>query len=78
MYDGMRLIRKENGEIQFTETGLSGIAVMQLSNRMKERKPYQIRLNLFPQLSSSQLTDMLYGSSVNLPTPSWRIFSRDY
>jgi len=73
LYDGDRFIRKESGEIQFTDYGLSGIAVMQLSGYLSPgsgiRKP-EIRLDLFPHLSTEELTEVLRGHSRALPTVS--------
>ncbi len=60
LYVGDKQIAKEDGEIQFTEQGLSGIAVMQLSNRMRKTQAnYSIHLNLFPQMEKEQLMKML-------------------
>jgi len=62
LYDGSRLIRTEAGEIQFTDYGLSGIAIMQLSGMMKPnrlRRP-EIYLDLFPQLSEKELLTLLH------------------
>ena len=73
LYDGDRFIHKESGEIQFTDYGLSGIAVMQLSGYLSPgsgiRKP-EIRLDLFPHLSVEELTEALRGHSRALPTVS--------
>ncbi len=60
LYDGDTLLAKEDGEIQFTETGLSGIAVMQLSNRMRGKGNYRIRLDLFPQFEKAEVEKLLY------------------
>lgn len=60
LYEKDRLIASEEGEIQFTEQGISGIAVMQLSNRMRGKcSAYRIRLNLFPQLDKKALYELL-------------------
>ena len=73
LYDGSRLIHKESGEIQFTDYGLSGIAIMQLSGYLSPdsgiRKP-EIRLDLFPHLRAEELTALLRGHSRALPTGS--------
>ena len=70
LYDGDRFIHKESGEIQFTDYGLSGIAVMQLSGYLSPgsgiRKP-EIRLDLFPHLTTEGLTHLLRSHSRALP-----------
>jgi len=52
LYDGERLIHAESGEVQFTDYGLSGIAVMQLSGHLGQQRKLRkghIRLDLFPK-----------------------------
>lgn len=66
LYEQDRLIKSEDGEVQFTEQGLSGIAVMQLSNHMRKKNAaYSIHLNLFPQLNREELSEMI-GSRIRL------------
>lgn len=55
LYDGERLIHKESGEIQFTDYGISGIAVFQLSGFLKRVNQASIVLDLFPQWSEEEL-----------------------
>lgn len=62
LYDGNRLIRTESGEIQFTDQGLSGIAIMQLSGMLRPgylHRP-EIILDLFPHLSEKELLTLLH------------------
>ncbi len=59
LYEKDRLLAKEEGEIQFTEAGLSGIAVMQLSNRMRGKGDYRVCLNLFAQMTREEVFAML-------------------
>lgn len=62
LYDGETLCARERGEIQFTDYGLSGIAVMQLSGLLAPgRGPKQpaIELDLFPQWDEAELTARL-------------------
>lgn len=70
LYDGGRLIHRESGEIQFTDYGLSGIAVMQLSGYLSPnsgiRDP-EIHLDLFPHLTEEALTALLRSHSRALP-----------
>ena len=60
--DGEKLIAREEGEVQFTEQGLSGIVIMQLSNYLKPkgglRRPV-LHLNLFPALPQNELAELL-------------------
>ena len=51
LYDGDKRIHTERGEVQFTDYGLSGIAVMQLSGHLGQQRKLRkghIRLDLFP------------------------------
>jgi len=70
LFDSSRFLRRESGEIQFTDYGLSGIAVMQLSGLLAPnsgiRQP-EISLDLFPQCSHSELTQLLRSHSRALP-----------
>lgn len=62
LYDGETAIHTETGEIQFTDYGLSGIAIMQLSGWLGTQHGVaspQIQLNLFPQYSVHALHTML-------------------
>ena len=61
LFCGAECLRKESGEIQFTDYGLSGIAVMQLSCRIGPgTKPEKLRieLDLFPSLDTAALTQL--------------------
>jgi len=52
LYDAEKLIHTESGEVQFTDYGLSGIAVMQLSGHLGQQRKLRkghIRLDLFPK-----------------------------
>lgn len=77
LWDGNTKIHQESGEIQFTEYGLSGIAVMQLSGWMgqqrKLRKP-ELRLNLFPQWEEQALVDFLHQRGQRMPNANIRAF----
>lgn len=55
LYDGEKLIHAESGEVQFTDYGLSGIAVMQLSGHLGQQRKLRkghIRLDLFPKFET--------------------------
>ena len=60
--DGEKFVASEEGEVQFTEQGLSGIVIMQLSNYLKPkgglRRPI-LHLNLFPAYHLDALTELL-------------------
>ncbi|MBQ8647064.1 MAG: aminoacetone oxidase family FAD-binding enzyme [Oscillospiraceae bacterium] len=65
-----RPLRTERGEVQFTEYGLSGIAVMQLSGLLRPGgKPVerQISLNLFPGEETDALAARLAARAKALP-----------
>ena len=70
LFDGDRPLRTEPGEIQFTDYGLSGIAVMQLSCLLSPaggiRRP-RLELDLFPHLSEKELLTLLHRHSRALP-----------
>lgn len=57
LFEKDRLIRTEKGEIQFTDYGLSGIAVMQLSRLCHAGSI--LSLDLFPELKKEELYNML-------------------
>ena len=58
LYIDGRFVRRDAGEVQFTEGGLSGIVVFQLSHlaveAMRQKRKAEIRLNFLPDMSSSQ------------------------
>lgn len=59
LYDGEILLASDIGEVQFNETGLSGIPVLQLSLRAPQAKDPRIALDLLPQLPQAELTALL-------------------
>ena len=62
LLDGDRVLAEEIGEVQFTDYGLSGICIMQLSGLLapgrRLRDPV-VELDLFPELSEMDLTRLL-------------------
>ena len=62
LLDGDRVLAEEMGEVQFTDYGLSGICIMQLSGLLapgrRPRAPV-VELDLFPELSEMDLTRLL-------------------
>ena len=61
LYDGDKCIHTERGEVQFTDYGLSGIAVMQLSGHLGQQRKLRkghIRLDLFPGFEKEEYLAM--------------------
>lgn len=70
LYDGTVPLHTEIGEIQFTDYGISGIAIMQLSGWLGAQHGIHgpnIQLNLFPQYTESELARMLTDRAAHLP-----------
>lgn len=66
LFDGENLIHTETGEIQFTENGLSGIAIMQLSGFLSPKRRFKapvIALDLFPSLTKDELAALILSRS---------------
>ena len=62
LLDGDRVLAEEMGEVQFTDYGLSGICIMQLSGLLAPgRSPRvpAVELDLFPELSEMDMTRLL-------------------
>ena len=69
LYDGDRLLAREEGEVQFTDYGLSGICIMQLSGLLapgRGPKRPAVALDLFPALDEAALA-ALFASRAALP-----------
>lgn len=69
-YAGDRLIREEEGEILFTDYGISGPPILQISRKVieelnKENKPF-ISLDVFPALSKIELYEILQDRFIKL------------
>lgn len=61
LYDAEKLIHRESGEVQFTDYGLSGIAVMQLSGHLGQQRKLRrghIRIDLFPGFETPEYLAM--------------------
>ena len=59
LLDGSRVLTTETGEVQFTDYGLSGICIMQLSGLLapgRSPKAPAVELDLFPALDEAELT----------------------
>ncbi len=62
LLDGDRVLAEETGEVQFTDYGLSGICIMQLSGLLAPGRRLRlpaVELDLFPELSEIDLTRLL-------------------
>ena len=69
LYAGNTPLRVETGEVQFTDYGISGIAVMQLSGLLRPGCPknLSIGVNVFPQMETNQLAALLRSRAALLP-----------
>ena len=58
LFEDGKEVRKEEGELQHNETGISGICVMQLSNRVvrgiENNKKEEISINYVKSLASNK------------------------
>lgn len=73
LLDGNRVLAQENGEVQFTDYGLSGICIMQLSGLLTPKHgPAHpaIELDLFPALSEEELLALFTARCSALPGDS--------
>ncbi|PKK39839.1 NAD(FAD)-utilizing dehydrogenase [Clostridiaceae bacterium JG1575] len=63
LWSGDTLLHEEQGEVLFTDYGLSGPPILQLSRwislRLAEEGPQKITLNLFPESSKEELLQLL-------------------
>ena len=70
LLDGSRLLDAETGEIQFTDYGLSGICIMQLSGLLapgRGPKHPAVELDLFPAFSEPELSAFFETRPAALP-----------
>ena len=68
LLDGARVLACENGEVQFTDYGLSGICIMQLSGLLapgRSPKHPAVELDLFPAVPETELA-ALFAARVPL------------
>ena len=64
LYDGNTAVKQEHGELQLTDYGLSGIAIMQLSRLCT--KESSIKVDLMPDFSKEELSEFLIERTNNL------------
>lgn len=50
---------EEKGQIQLRKDGISGIVVFNLSARMKDEKPFDVEIELLPEISQKEIEEML-------------------
>ena len=76
LWEGSRLLAREEGEIQFAEYGLSGICVMQLSGLLAPGRGPQdpaVSVDLFPQWEEEALAGFLAARGGGKPAlPFWQ------
>ena len=79
LLDGTRTLAEETGEVQFTDYGLSGICIMQLSGLLapgRGPKHPVIELDLFPSVPEAELTALFTARLPQLagdaPEDFWR------
>ena len=60
LYLGNKLLRSESGEVLFTDYGLSGPPVLQLSCTATHLKSPEIALDFFPEYEEKKLLGLLY------------------
>ena len=66
-YDGNTLIKSETGDLLFTEFGVSGSAVFQVSGHLAKAKNPIIKIEFLPELNKEELTNVLLKRQSNLP-----------
>lgn len=59
LYVNNKFVAEERGEIQFTDKGLSGICVFDLTRYMREDCGYEINIDLYPDFTWTELFDKL-------------------
>lgn len=60
LYADSRLLCEECGEIQFTDKGISGIPVMNLSHHCKDNKNLSLSVDLCEEISFNELREQIY------------------
>lgn len=59
LYDNEKLVKEEYGEIQFTESSLSGICVFNLSSMLKKARKPIIKIDLLPYSDKKYIINIL-------------------
>ncbi len=63
LYEGEKLLGKESGEVQFTDKGISGIPVMNLSHLCRDKKKLSLHLNLCEDISNEEILSRFESES---------------
>ncbi len=66
LYSRNSLLGEESGEVQFTDKGISGIPVMNLSHLCKDKKGLKLILNLCEDISETELREHINLCDKNL------------
>ncbi len=66
LYSGNTLLGEESGEVQFTDKGISGIPVMNLSHLCKDNKNLKLSLDLCEDISEAELREHVNLSKKSL------------
>ena len=64
---GEQVLAVRRGEVQFTEYGVSGIVIMDLSSRMIPGEPHTLTLNFMPDRTAAELSAFLREKVRNHP-----------
>ncbi|BBE30600.1 flavoprotein [Tepiditoga spiralis] len=72
LYDEKKLIAKEKGEQLFTDYGISGISVMNLSGYVHSLKKPILKLDFFPNFSLNELISLLLSRKKNMPHKTFK------
>lgn len=59
LYEDQKQIRQEKGEILFTDYGVSGIAVMQLSSLIQKNHQYEIAIDFLDEFDTKKLSEYI-------------------
>lgn len=65
LLENNRCVHEESGELLFTDYGISGISVMQLSSYFQYGKKYQVSMDFFDDMSSEQLKEYIESQYTN-------------
>lgn len=66
-FDGEKEIASANGEILFTEYGISGNAVFSISGHLMKAKNPWVRVSFLPEVDDEMLVEILKNSNKNSP-----------
>lgn len=74
LVSGNQMLHHENGELLFTDYGLSGIPALQMARIVypfiRDRKPVEARINLFPEIESKGMISFLKNHFSLIPHQS--------